>query len=71
MLIGKNSDQVIDNPIFVDKLKVEYLKVNQKGDKIVETFNGEVEMEKADKQKYKGFIISIRNAEWKIIQTRL
>ena len=23
MLIGKNSDQVIDNPIFVDKLKVE------------------------------------------------
>ena len=68
MLIGKNSEQAINNPIFVDKWKVEYQKVNQNEDKLVETFEGDIEMEKTEQQKYLGFILSSKGDNMKNIR---
>ena len=68
MLIGKNSEQAINNPIFVDNWKIDYQKVNQNEDKLVETFEGDIEMKKTEQQKYLGFILSSKGDNMKNIR---
>ena len=67
MLVGKNSEQVMNNPIMVDKWTIDYpdnfeahKNVNSKENEteISETYDGEVEMKNTEKQKYLGFILS-------------
>ena len=72
MIVGKNHEKVMDNPIMVDKWKVEYLEDYENNEengnigqlennhKISETYDGEVKMEKTERQKYLGFILSAR-----------
>ena len=61
--VGKNIEQTINNPILVDNWKVEYFKDSD----ISETYDGEVEMEKTDKQKYLVFILSNKGDNMKSI----
>ena len=68
MLIGKNTDMAINNPLFVDKWNVVYPEVNENEDKIVEIFEGEVEMEKTEQQKYLGFVLSSKGDNMKYIR---
>ena len=59
MLIGKNTEQVINSPIMVDNWTVEYEENIETGEvDLKENYAGLVEVEKADEQKYLGFVIS-------------
>ena len=61
MLIGKNTEQVINSPIMVDKWTVEYEENIETGEvDLKENYAGLVEVEKADEQKYLGFVISCK-----------
>ena len=64
MIVGKNYEEEMNNPTLVDKWKLEYLEesINQLENNydICETYDGEVEMEKTQKQKYLGFILSTK-----------
>ena len=70
MIVSKNYKQETDNPMMVDKWKLEYLEESENNQAhktirqlennhdICETYDGEVEMERTQKQKYLGFILS-------------
>ena len=61
MLISKNSDNVLDSNLMVDKWDVQHVDNPVTGDTdIQETYLGLVPIEKTDKQKYLGFMISSR-----------
>ena len=59
MLIGKNKENAIYNPLTVDKWKVQHIEnpMTRNSD-LIETFEGRVEIEKTDKQKNLGFVLS-------------
>ena len=57
MLIGGNSNNIVNNNLSVDTWKVEY-QVDATEDKLVEIFDGKSEIEMTDKQKYLGFFLS-------------
>ena len=59
MVIGKESKNLLQNNLMVDKWKVEHEYNKQNNEvKLIETYIGEVPMEETNQQKYLGFIIS-------------
>ena len=59
MMIGKNTDKVMNSPLHVDNWKTEYIENKETGDvDLVETYEGKVNIEKADEYTYLGFVIS-------------
>ena len=59
MLIGKNKEDAIYNPLTVDKWKVQHTENQETGNSdLIETFEGRVAIEKTEKQKYLGFVLS-------------
>ena len=58
MLIGKETKNVFNTELFVDKQKVKH-EVSETGvEEMVETYIGEVLIEETDEQRYLGFIMS-------------
>ena len=59
MLIGKNTENVINNPLKVDNWTVEYVE-NEDTEELdlKETFEGQVTLEQVTEQKYLGFVVS-------------
>ena len=57
MLIGKNTENVINNQLMVDGWNANY---EDDGDEVnlIETFSGLVNIEKTNEQKYLGYVIS-------------
>ena len=59
MLIGKNTEYVVNSPIMVDNWTVEYMENRETGEvDLKEHYAGLVEVEKTDEQKYLGFVVS-------------
>ena len=59
MLISKNPDNILDSNLMVDKWDVQHVDNPATGDSdIQETYSGQVPIDKTDKQKYLGFMIS-------------
>ena len=59
MLVGKNTKNVLNSSLCVDKWTVEHVEDKTTGDtELVEHYAGQVEIEKCTEQKYLGFIIS-------------
>ena len=59
MMVGKNTEKVLNNPLHVDNWKVEYVENKETGDvDLVESYEGKVEIEKTDEYTYLGFVIS-------------
>ena len=59
MLIGKNKKNVLNSDLVVDSWSVDYVDNLNTGDyDLIETHDGQVTMEKTDKHKYLGFVIS-------------
>ena len=59
MLVGKQLENVLNSPLYVDKWTVEHQDNLVTGDTdLVETFAGQVEMAVTKEQKYLGFILS-------------
>ena len=59
MLIGKNTTDVINSSLYVDKWTVEHRDNVETGDTdLVESFSGQVEIGKCQETKYLGFILS-------------
>ena len=59
MLVSKNTENVINNPLTVDKWNVKHVENIETGDSdLIETYEGRVEIEKTEKQKYLGFVLS-------------
>ena len=59
MLIGKNTEYVVNSPIIVDNWTVEYMENRETGEvDLKEHYAGLVEVEKTDEQKYLGFVVS-------------
>jgi hypothetical protein len=59
MLIGKNKKNVLNSDLVVDSWSVDYVDNLNTGDyDLIETHDGQVNMEKTDKHKYLGFVIS-------------
>ena len=70
MLIGKNTENVINNQLMVDGWNANY---EDDGDEVnlIETFSGLVNIEKTNEQKYLGYIISSKGDNMaNIIQVR-
>ena len=66
MLVGKNSENIIDSPLYVDKWTVEHEDNIETGDTdLVETYSGQVEIGKCQDQKYSGFILSSSGDNYK------
>lgn len=58
MLIAKNTENILNSSLCVDKWNVEH-RVEPSGDTtLVESYGGQVEIEKCSEQKYLGFILS-------------
>ena len=55
MLIGKNVEHVLNSNLTVDTWKVTHDEVTEK---IVETYEGQISVDKTDEQKYLGFVLS-------------
>ena len=61
MLVSKNTENVINNPLTVDKWNVKHVENIETGDSdLIETYEGGVEIEKTDNQKYLGFVLSCK-----------
>ena len=59
MLIGKNSESIIDSVLMVDNWKIEYEDNSTTGEAdLVETYSGQIAIKKTDEQKYLGFVLS-------------
>ena len=59
MLISKNQDAVINNHLTVDKWVVEHVQNKSTGENdMIEKYEGRVNIEKTDNQKYLGFVLS-------------
>ena len=59
MLIGKKPEEVINNALFVDGWKEDYVENKETGEMdLVEQYIGDVELEQVKEQKYLGFVIS-------------
>ena len=59
MLVGKNKENAINNHLTVDSWKVQYIENKETGNiDLHETYEGRVNIEKTDQQKYLGFILS-------------
>ena len=59
MLISKNPYNILDSNLMVDKWDVQHVDNPATGDSdIQETYSGQVPIDKTDKQKYLGFMIS-------------
>ena len=59
MLIGKNKENAIYNPLTVDKWTVKHIENHEtRNCDLIETYEGRVEIEKTEKQKYLGFVLS-------------
>ena len=67
MLIGKKSEQIMNNSILVDKWKLNYLEDSKDGNEIVERFDGQAEMGKTEQHKYLGYILSNKGDNMKNI----
>ena len=59
MLVGKNTENAIYNHLTVDKWKVQHIENHKtRNSDLIETYEGRVEIEKTEKQKYLGFVLS-------------
>ena len=59
MLIGKDTENVVNNELMVDNWTIDYVKNSDTGeDDLVENYNGQVLIEKTNEYKYLGFVIS-------------
>ena len=59
MLVGKNTENVLNSELSVDSWKVEHQENILTGEAdLVETFQGQIPIDKIDQQKYLGFVIS-------------
>ena len=59
MLIGKNSESIIDSVLMDDNWKIEYEDNSTTGEAdLVETYSGQIAIKKTDEQKYLGFVLS-------------
>ena len=59
MLIGKDTENVVNNELMVDNWTIDYVKNSDTGEgDIVENYIGQVSFEKTNKHKYLGFVIS-------------
>ena len=67
MIIGKKSEQIVNNSILVDKWKLNYLEDSKDGNEIVERFDGQAEMGKTEQHKYLGYILSNKGDNMKNI----
>ena len=67
MIIGKKSEQIMNNSILVDKWKLNYLEDSKDGNEIVERFDGQAEMGKTEQHKYLGYILSNKGDNMKNI----
>ena len=69
MLIGKRSDFVRNNTIYVDGWKEEYIENNENGKiELKEKYVGKIPIEEVKKQKYLGFVISSKGDNLENIQ---
>ena len=61
MLICKDPTNVLNSNLMVDNWKVEHADIDETGDsELIETYQGQVFIEKTEQQKYLGFTISSR-----------
>ena len=61
MLVGKNKESVINNPLTVDKWSVIHVEnIETKDSDLIETYEGRVEIKNTDNQKYLGFVLSCK-----------
>ena len=59
MLVGKNTESVLNNKLIVDNWKVEHFENKTTGEAdLVETYDGKIAIEKAEEYTYLGFVIS-------------
>jgi hypothetical protein len=59
MLVSKNQDAVINSHLTVDKWSVKHVKNQTTGESdLIERYEGRINIEKTDKQKYLGFVLS-------------
>ena len=59
MLVGKNCANIVQSDIFVDNWKIEYEDIPDSAEtKLVETFCGQIAMQRTEEQKYLGFVLS-------------
>ena len=59
MLVSKNRDAVINSHLTVDKWMVEHVQNQTTGESdLIERYEGRINIEKTDKQKYLGFVLS-------------
>ena len=62
MLVGKDLAGVISNPLTVDKWTVSHVENETTGESnLMETYDGQVEIEQTEKQRYLGFILSSKS----------
>ena len=68
MFIGKDSKDIINNPLFVDKWNVEHTDKPENDDNdLIETYDGKVAIGSTETYKYLGFIISNKGDNMKNI----
>jgi hypothetical protein len=68
MLTGKDSEDVINNHLVIDKWNIKHNDITENDDNdLVETYDGKVAIEKTEKQKYLGFVISNKGDNMKNI----
>ena len=59
MLISKEVETILHSALSVDKWAVSYIDIPEVGeDQLKETFEGQVQIEQTDQQKYLGFVLS-------------
>ena len=67
MVIGKDADKTIKNPLMVDQWRVDNDILTENDEEISEEYAGEVIMEHTEQQKYLGFILSSKGDNMKNI----
>ena len=69
MVVGKNTESVVTNPLVVDNWKTDYVPNQETGEAtLTETYKGKIEIEPVLQQKYLGFVISNQNNNMANIQ---
>ena len=58
MLVGKNTDNIINTKLFVDKWEVKHDEADTGEEMLVETYIGKVPIEETEEQRYLGFVLS-------------
>ena len=58
MLVGKNTENIINTKLFVDKWEVKYEESDTGEEVLKETYVGQVPIEETDEQRYLGFVLS-------------